>query len=399
MLWCMSGTRAFDVVVFGATGFTGKLIAEYLARHAGEHVRWAIAGRSRSRLQAVKNRLRELDLAVERVGVIEADKNEPASLNAMVQQSKVILTTVGPYVLGGDALVQACIHGGADYVDITGEPEFVQAIVERYDQPARDSGVRIVHCCGFDSIPTDLGVLYTVSHLPSECPMQVDGFIEVEGTFSGGTWRSAIEAMGGARKNLHKWVQKQLRKTRSRSRPSPRRVRISNPRMRYDRQMNGWVYPLPTIDPLIVRRSAQALDIYGPDFCYSHHAVSSLEAFAKRVLGVGALIALAQFGPTRRKLLDYRRSGEGPTAEQRASSWFKATFIGTAGGTRVVTCVSGGDPGYDETAKMVSESALCLALDDLPVRAGVVTTAEAMGQPLIERLHLAGIRFDVIEQA
>jgi short subunit dehydrogenase-like uncharacterized protein len=160
----------------------------------------------------------------------------------------------------------------------------------------------------------------------------------------------------------------------------------------------GWVVPFPTIDPQTVLRSARALDRYGPDFTYSHYLVAKrLPVLAGMAVGAGAVVALAQLPPTRNMLLKVKGSGEGPSPEQREKAWFKVRLVGEGGGKRVVAEVSGGDPGYGETSKMLAESALCLAFDQLPERSGQLTPAVAMGEALLERLKLAGIKFDVLE--
>jgi short subunit dehydrogenase-like uncharacterized protein len=308
----------------------------------------------------------------------------------------VVLNTVGPFAQYGEPVVSACVQAGTDYVDITGEPAFVDAMIARYDAPARERGVRIVHCCGFDSIPHDLGVLFTVRQLPRELPMRVDGVVRAHGGLSGGTWQSAVEALSHLRQQG-----RSMRRASSGS-EGGRKVRGMRPRVHRDRELDCWLCPLPTIDPQIVLRSARALDEYGPDFRYGHWLeVKSTASLVGGLLGVGAVVALAQLGPTRALLRRVRKSGQGPNEAQRARGWFEVTFRATADSHRVVTRVSGGDPGYGETAKMVAESALCLAFDrdTLPARAGVLTPAVAMGDVLIERLRRAGIRIEVLEHA
>jgi short subunit dehydrogenase-like uncharacterized protein len=384
--------RSYDVILFGATGFTGRLAAEYLAEKAVEtKLRWAIAGRSAARLAEVKAALTARSPACASLGIIEASSDDAASLERLAAQTRVVLTTVGPYAEHGEPLVAACIKEGTDYVDITGEPDFVDGLLDRHHAAARERGVRIVSCCGFDSIPHDLGALFTVKQLPSGAPLTVEGFVRARGTFSGGTWQSALGAMGNLRGRPKRPRQEAT---------SGRKVRGIKPRIRYESRLRSWVCPMPTIDPQIVLRSARALDVYGPDFRYGHYVqVRSGLSLAGLVVGVGAVVALAQIGPARELLRKVRGSGEGPSEGERAKGFFKVTFHGTSGATRVVTRVSGGDPGYTETAKMVAESALCLALDrdQLSSPGGVLTPAEAMGDALIGRLQRAGIRFEVLE--
>ena len=382
-----------DVVLFGATGFTGALTAEYLARHGGPSLRWGIAGRSRSKLDAVATRLAEIDGATPTPEVITASIDDPASLEAMAESARVVATTVGPYARYGEPVVAACVAGGADYLDITGEPEFVSNIRELHGPAAEEKGLRLVSCCGFDSIPHDFGALFTVRQLPSDQPIRVEGIVSAKGQFSGGTWQSAVEAMGRMRKG------KKRRRT-SGGEPPARKVRPLATRVRYEKRVKGWIAPMPTIDPVIVLRSARDLDDFGPDFRYGHSM--RVGGFPKLIAGgmaVGSVFALAQLPPTRKLLLGMKSSGEGPDAETRAKSRFRVTFLGQAGDQRVVTEVRGGDPGYGETSKMLAESALCMAFDRdrLPELYGHRTPAAALGDPLLERLQAAGIEFEVME--
>jgi short subunit dehydrogenase-like uncharacterized protein len=383
-------TREYDIVLFGATGFTGALTAEYLAGAAGLQTRWALAGRNQRKLEATRERTKLPDLPL-----LSADVTDPASLRAIAESAKVVITTVGPYIHYGEPLVAACAAAGTDYVDLTGEPEFVDLMWLRHHEQAERTGARIVHCCGFDSIPHDLGVLNTVNHLPEGVPLKVEGFVRAGATFSGGTYHSAVHVMARLRQGRSVAAQRK----RLEPRPDDRRVKGLMELPHHDPTANGWVLPAPTIDPQVVLRSARALPRYGPDFGYGHYIVAKrLAMLGGLTAGVGTLAALAQIPPTRKLLLKLRDPGDGPTAEQRDKAWFKVTFKGTTpSGDRVVTEVRGGDPGYGETSKMLGEAALCLAHDDLPERAGQLTPAVAMGQALIDRLQRAGISFSVRE--
>jgi len=386
--------REFDVVVFGATGFTGALTAEYLASHAPDGLRWALAGRSTRKLDACRTRLAAIDPATAELPLLVADVSDERSIRAVAEASKVVITTVGPYTLYGEPLVAACARAGTDYVDLTGEPEFVDTMWLRYHEQAEQSGARIVHSCGFDSIPCDLGVLHTVTQLPAAAPIHIDGFVRVGGAISGGTYHSTIQIVSHLRQGAR--IARERRELERR--PAGRRVKGVAGMPHHDRVVDAWVVPLPTIDPQTVLRSARALDRYGPSFSYSHYfAAKRLPVLAGMAAGAGAFIALAQLPPTRRALMKLKDPGEGPSPEQRQRNWFKVRFLGIGGGTRIVTEVSGGDPGYGETSKMLAESALCLARDELPALAGQLTPAVAMGQPLIERLQRAGIEFRVLE--
>jgi len=377
--------REHDVVLFGATGFTGALTAEYLAGHAGDGLRWALAGRNRAKLEALSQRL-----GVD-VPLLHADVTDEASLRAVAESARVVITTVGPYVTYGEPLVAACAAAGTDYVDLTGEPEFVDRMYIRHHAEAERTGARIVHACGFDSIPHDLGVLFTVEQLPEGVPLNVRGFVRAGGKPSGGTFHSAMTAFTRVRQ-----TQQAHKERRGLERHDDgRRVRLE---AKPHRELGYWAVPMPTIDPQVIARSARALDRYGPDFTYGHYAgVKRLPVAVGGVTGVASLFAAAQVPPVRKLLLGRLSPGDGPSQAEREKGWFKVRFVGEGGGKRVLTMVSGGDPGYTETAKMLAESALCLAQDDLPQTAGQVTTAVAMGDALIARLQRTGIAFEVLE--
>ncbi|MEU2244509.1 saccharopine dehydrogenase NADP-binding domain-containing protein [Streptomyces sp. NPDC018338] len=384
--------RPYDVVLFGATGFVGGLTAEYLAEHAPAECRWALAGRNRAGLAALRERLAARWPHCAELPLLVADADDPDSLRALAESARVVATTVGPYVWYGEGLVAACAEAGTDCVDLTGEPEFVDLMYVRHDARARETGARIVHACGFDSVPHDLGAYFTVQQLPEDVPLRVDGFVRVGATFSGGTFASALTALGRGRQVLEAARERRLYAPRLVGRRA--RAPLGGPR--FSRETGTWALPLPTLDPQVVARSAAALDRYGPDFRYRHYAsVKTLPMALGGSAAVGAGAVAAQLPPVRRWLMERYQPGQGPSAERRARSWFSVRFVGEGGGRRVFTEVSGGDPGYDETAKMLAESALCLAFDPLPKTAGQVTTAVAMGDALIDRLRAAGIRFRV----
>lgn len=382
--------RAYDIVLFGATGFTGGLTAEYLAANAPAGCRWALAGRNRQKLEALRERLAKVNEACADLPLLHADVTDPSSLRAVAEATEVVITTVGPYIHYGEPLVAACAEAGTDYTDLTGEPEFVDLMYVRHHARAVETGARLVHACGFDSIPPDLGAMYTVEQLPSDAPIDLRGFVTAGGKPSAGTFHSAITGFSRVR------GMSRVAGERKRMEPEPtgRRVRGNKAKPYRDSDVGAWALPLPTIDPQVVLRSARALDSYGPDFTYGHFAaVKHLPVAAAGVAGVAGLFTLAQIPPARDFLLGRMESGDGPSAAEREKGWFKVAFVGKAGGQKVITEVSGGDPGYGETSKMLAEAALCLAHDDLPEVAGQVTTAVAMGRPLIDRLERRGICF------
>ncbi len=392
----MVADRTYDLVLLGATGFTGGLTADYLATHAPQHLRWAVAGRSPQRLAEVTARLVGKGPAGRGVDTLIADSSDAASLHRLTESTRLVASTVGPYLQHGAPLVAAAAATGTDYLDLTGEPEFVDQMWLAHHETAVSTGARLVHCCGFDSIPHDLGVLWTVQQTPPGVPLTVRGLVRADASFSGGTYASAIGALGRARDGRSAAVERRRREPRS-----VRRVR-SLPARPHRAESGRWALPLPTIDPVVVRRSARAMDRYGPDFAYGHFAeVAGLPRAAVAAAGLATVGAAAQLAVTRELLLRLWPSGKGPDVERRARSWFRVRFkttwpapVGEPG--HLVTEVSGGDPGYDETAKMLSESALCLLYDDVPRTAGQVTSAEGMGLALVDRLAAAGIVFRVV---
>jgi short subunit dehydrogenase-like uncharacterized protein len=384
--------RQFDLALFGATGFTGGLTARYLAANAPAATRWAIVGRNRAKLERVAAELAAIDSAAAPPEILIADAADPAALAEVAGATRVVITTVGPYVFHGGPLVAACAAAGTDYCDLTGEPEFVDRMWVEHHEEAQRTGARLVHCCGFDSIPHDLGAYFTVQQLPEGVPLTVNGYVHAKAEFSGGTYHSAINIMGRARQGAA--VAKQRK--RAEPRDPARSIHAAPARIRRNAELGGWTAPLPTIDPTIVRRSAAAVTRYGPDFTYGHNLLAKhLVSIGALAGGVGAVAGLAQLPPTRKLLLKLKDPGEGPDEATRERSWFKLTFVGEGGGKRVVTEVSGGDPGYAETAKMLAESGLCLAFDELPETSGQATTVAAMGDMLLTRLQKAGISFRV----
>ncbi len=387
-------SRELDVVIFGATGFTGALTAEYLARHAPDGLRWALAGRSREKLEKVRRRLVAIEPSLGELDLLHADVTDPASLADVASRARVVVTTVGPYLEHGEPLVAACAEAGTDYLDLTGEPEFVDRMYTAHHATAERTGARIVHACGFDSVPHDLGAMFTVQQLGASGPVTVRGVVRASGMFSGGTFHSAMKAMSRPQQ------MKAASAARRKAEPRPADGRSSRAvagKPHRDQQLGFWLLPLPTIDPFVVARSGAALTTYGPKFRYSHYAgTKTLRYAAGGAAAVGAVAVSAQVKPLRNLLLGRIRQGDGPDESKREKSWFTVDFIGEGDGRTVHTRVCGGDPGYGETAKMLAESALCLALDDNPTTAGQVTTAQAMGDNLLARLRAAGITFEAV---
>ncbi|HEX3617492.1 MAG TPA: saccharopine dehydrogenase NADP-binding domain-containing protein [Solirubrobacteraceae bacterium] len=392
--------RDYDIVLYGASGFVGELTAEYLAEHAPEEARIALAGRSAAKLEALRTTLDRPAW-----GLLTADAADAGAIKNLAEAARVVISTVGPYLTYGEPLVAACAAAGTDYVDLTGESEFVDLMYLRYHAVARESGARLVHSCGFDSIPYDLGALFTVSQIPG-VPIALRGFGAASGSISGGTFHSAVGQMGRLKESGRVARQRRsVERNAEDGRVADGRTVTGLPGKPHNEALaGGWVVPVPTVDPQHVLRSARLNPAYGPEFSYSHFIVTKrLGTTVGFGAGVGVVVALAQLAATRKLLLRLKAPGSGPSAERRAKSHFRVRMVADYGSdsprSRLITEIRGGDPGYGETAKMLAESALALAFDtDLPQRGGGQwTPALALGQPLIDRLIKAGIEFEVVE--
>lgn len=401
--------RALDIVVFGATGFVGKLVAAYLAAHAPADTRIGLAGRSAQRLQAARLALGE---AAHDWPLLVADTSDPAALDALATATRVVATTVGPYARYGLPLVEACVRHGTDYADLTGEVLFVRDCIDRYQQLAVASGARIVHACGFDSIPSDLGVMLVHERAVADGagPLAATTLVaRMKGGVSGGTLDSlraqaeAVSADGSRRAILvDPYALSPDRGAEPDLGPQGDGLFPS-----YDRRV-GWTAPfvMAPYNTRIVRRSNALLGwAYGREFRYRE-----VMGFGKGPLAPGLAagtstgLALAGvgmgFGPTR-ALLDrvLPAPGEGPSEQVQRTGRFRMELTaGTSTGARYGAVVAAqGDPGYAATSVMLGESALCLALerDRLPVRAGMLTPATAMGVVLVTRLRAAGFTLTV----
>jgi len=392
-------TRELDIVVFGATGFTGKLVAEYLAGAARrEAVRWAIAGRSRDKLDA-------LGLGVP---VIVADALDPAAMQALARRSKVVCTTTGPFARYGSALVAACADAGTHYCDSTGEVPWMRRMIDAHHARARETGARIVHTCGFDSIPSDLGCwaaqqAFIARHgTPAHTVTAVFG--EQSGGFSGGTAASAFELSREAEADP---AIRALMANPYALDPDPAGPHPPAP----DDAGIGWqptlkMFTVPfvmaQVNTRVVRRSqALAGAPWGAEFRYREvmSTPGSLRgaAMALAITGGVAALGFAMNHAALRERLARRapQPGEGPSAAVRARGHWIVRMVaeGASGAPLVYTASDRADPGYGSTAKMLGESALCLARDPLTSPGGVLTPSVAMAQPLVERLRRAGLTF------
>lgn len=404
--------KSFDVIVFGATGFTGRLVAEYLNQTYGVNgpVRWAMAGRSAAKLAQVRDEL-GIDPSLP---LLVADAGDIDALAKLVAQTHAVLTTVGPYQSYGEPLIRACAAAGTDYVDLCGEPGWMAKMIPQLQDTAQASGARIVFSCGFDSIPFDLGVVYAQHEAQQRlgAPLaRVHGRVKVlKGTFSGGTVASMLATMEAMKAD-----------------PSLKRTLIDpfaltpgfkGPRQpsdhlaAFDELAQSWTAPfvMATINTKNVHRSHFLLGHpWGTDFVYSECMLTGNGAKGEKRAKKAARDTKVQnillaFAPTRALLRRFAlpKPGEGPNAEQRLKGRYEVLFFGaTADGRKLTASVTGDrDPGYGSTSKMITEVALCLVrdIDRTTTPGGVWTPGAAMGMPLIERLReRAGLTFTVVE--
>jgi short subunit dehydrogenase-like uncharacterized protein len=411
--------RRYDVLLWGATGFTGQLVAEYLARHygVGKSLRWAIGGRSRAKLEKVRAALEAIDPAARDLPLLLGDSADRASLDPLAADARVVCTTVGPYGLYGRELVAACVEAGTDYCDLTGETPFIREMIDLHHARAQATGARIVHCCGYDSIPSDLGVLMLQEHMKraqgARCAAVKYFAGESKMGISGGTAASMVHIVEQASRDPRvRAVVDDPYALVPGAAPGPDGADQRG--VRWDDDLRRWTGPflMAAINTRVVRRSNALLDYaYGRDFRYSE--ATSLRAGPRGWLtaaglsaGIATFTAALEIAAVRdvvaKRVLP--APGEGPSKEVRDSGFFVSRLVGVGEGrdgsspAKLLGTVRGtSDPGYGETAKMLSESAVCLATGDGERRGGVLTPAAAMGMPLVDRLRTAGMTFEVAE--
>jgi short subunit dehydrogenase-like uncharacterized protein len=391
----MSSSK-FDIVVYGATGFTGQLVAEYLAAHykGDANLKWAMAGRSKDRLATVRDAIG----APADTPLIVADASDPASLKAMVAQAKSVISTVGPYLLYGSELLAACVASGTDYFDLCGEPPWMRRMIDTHEATAKSTGARIVFSCGYDSLPFELGVFCAqeeakkVFGAPAN---RVKGRVrEMRGTFSGGTAASmrAIFAAAANDPSLVALLRNPFALTPGFEGPK----QPPGNRPVFDQELDSWTAPfvMANINTRNVHRSNFLLGFpYGKDFVYDEMMLTGPgeqgEALAKRIATANTSEKMNSGGP---------KPGEGPSKEERENGMYDLLFVAIApDGKQARAAVKGDrDPGYGSTSKMISECAICLLRDTPDVAAGIWTPGAAMGHRLIKRLEdHAGLTFSV----
>ena len=386
--------RKFDVIVFGATGYTGKLVAEYMKDEYGddESIKWAIAGRNMEKLMLVKN---DLGLKDE-IEMIEVDSSDIDALNKMTSSTKCVLTTVGPYQLYGSDLVQSCASNGTDYVDLTGEPGWMYEMINLCKEQAEKSGSRIVFSCGFDSIPFDLGVYFLQKAFiekngkPAE---RIRGRVQaMNGEFSGGT----IASLGATMATLKEKPEliKVLANPFSLSEGFEGPPQPDDSKVILDEKINMWVAPfvMAPINTKNIHRSNFLLNhMYGENFEYDEMMIAGEGEDGKMI--ADAMTTANPMGGD-----NVPQPGEGPSRESREQGNYDVLFVAESGDETMQARVTGDmDPGYGSTSKMIAESALCLVKDCDALPGGIYTPAPSMGETLISRLvQRAGLTFDLI---
>jgi short subunit dehydrogenase-like uncharacterized protein len=406
--------REFDVVVWGATGFTGRLVAEHLLRRygAGGDLRWAIAGRSEHKLADVR---RDLGGFADGLPVLVADATDRGSLDAVAARATVVCSTVGPYALHGSDLVAACASAGTHYCDLTGEVQWMRRMIDAHHDRARESGARIVHTCGFDSIPSDLGVLFVQREMQRRhgvpCSAVRFRLRDARGGFSGGTVASMLNMLDEAERDPG--IRSLLDDPYGLN-PATERGGLDAPERRvpeYDPDFRAWVAPflMAAINTRVVRRSNALMGFpYGREFRYEEGMLMPYGPWGFPLAlglsaGSAAFSAVAGIGGIRRQLARWLpQPGQGPSEQQRESGSYLIEMLGkhpsdSSADVRV-TIRGDRDPGYGSTAKMLGEAAACLAQDPLSSAGGVLTPAVAMGEALLERLPVhAGVTFAVLD--
>jgi short subunit dehydrogenase-like uncharacterized protein len=400
----------YDIVVFGASSFVGEILCNYLAGCKEEPaLRWAIAGRSASKLEAVKAKIGKADL-----DIIIAEANDETALRKLCSQTRVVTTTVGPYALYGETLVKVCAETGTDYCDLTGEVQWIRQMVDRYDSVAKASGARIVNCCGFDSIPSDLGVFYTQQQSQelfgencNKIQMRVKA---AKGGLSGGTFASLINVMKEASGNPA--LRKEMADPYSLCPGETDKARQINPGLaQFDSLSNSWTIPfiMAAINTRVVQRSNFLLKpAYAKPFLYDE-AMQVGEGLGGRLRatamggGLAGFMVTASLKPGRWVLERLLPSpGEGPSPEDQKNGYYDLRFYGSTAKGKTLLCKVTGDrdPGYGSTAKMLGQASICLArdIDKNEVGGGLLTPASCFGNTLIERLKAySGLSFSVIE--
>ena len=388
----MNDLKNFDFIIFGATGFTGKLVVEYaLENYSNSEISWAIAGRNNEKLQDLKN---EMNLS-EEIQIFKVDGDDQDSIDNMINQTKCVLTTVGPYQLYGEKLIRSCVRSGTDYVDLCGEPGFMHKIINECSDEAKKSGSRVVFSCGFDSIPFDLGVLFVQEEAmkhTNKYATSVRGRVRVmDGEFSGGTAASMKATMSSLKTNPD--LINVLINPHGLCEGFQGAQQEEDTKPKYDEELETWVAPffMAPINTKNIHRTNKLMNHpYGEDFLYNEMWISGPGEEGKAVAEmIGSTNPIAGD--------DVPKPGEGPSREKRENGSYEILFCADVDDDVFKISVSGDmDPGYGSTSKMIAESAICLVKDMVDLEGGIYTPAASMGKKLIKRLEdNAGLTFKV----
>jgi len=368
--------KKYDLVIFGATGFTGKLICDYLFNHEeSKNINIALAARNKKKLSAVANKFNHIN-----PDVLVVDSFDHESIDQMTQSAKLIITVVGPYSLYGEYLVDSCIKNSTHYLDLTGEPGFVFNIRKKYINNNIKS--LIINSCGLESIIPDVGTLFTVNKMNSS-KKDVTYYLKSNGQISGGTWASLINAIYSGKPI----IEKQKKSTNHKK----------NKKIFYNKEFKSWAVLFPVIDKYIVNQTGKKMNQYGNNFSFNEYILlKPLWAVIFLIMGLSFIGLCARLNIFKKLFLSLKPSGSGPNEIQRNKHWFQAIFVGKGQDERITTKLSGGDPGYGETAKFISEMALCILnqFEQLNKKAGIRTPVECTGDLMISRLKNAGITFE-----
>ena len=389
--------KKYEIIVYGATGFTGQICCKYLRDNYTDLV-WAMAGRNGDKLEEIKSNL-NLDC-----DVVVADGADIEALRSLTSQTKVVLSTAGPFARYGSLLVQACVESGTHYTDITGENHWVRGLIDKHHSEAASKGVRIIPSCGYDSIPSDLGAFFTISQF-NKPVSRVDVYHEAQGGASGGTTETIFTMDGLSKEMIDPFV---LNPQETVSEEQRQKSKDGFVVEQVD-GIEGWsgIGMMAVANTRVVRRSAALMEqnqkSYGNNFTFGEHGLFSTKRMA-RLASYGSILAFLVIGTPLKYLVRpfLLKPGQGPSQETQDKGWFRATFVAHSEDNerKICSMYGSGDPGYKSTAKMVCESAIALARsDDLPGGSeygGVLTSAVGLGNVLINRLKAAEIEFKVI---
>ena len=367
--------KDYDIIIHGASGFTGSLVCDYLYKHNdSKSIKWAISGRNKSKIESLSLKYN--------VDYFIANSYKKDQLDIITKKSKLIISLVGPYDTYGKALIESCLKNTCHYLDITGESSFAKFVQNNFSKDSIKRNTILINCCGFESIPSDIGTFYSIKKIKEE-NINIECFMKTKGQISGGTWSSFLNHFG---KN-------KLKINSSKTNVQNKKQKL----MFYNKELKKWALIFPDIDKSIVKRSNKFLDFYGENISFTKYMLfPSLIKIVTLLISLFFISILAKYKFSRSWLKSFIPSGTGPNQEARNKHWFHYTIVGKTKSKMIITNVKGGDPGYGETSKFITETALAIILDynKLNLKSGVLTPASCAGDILLKRLQNAGIKFD-----